>query len=112
VIPNILINCLFLLSLKNLISIILCEATAIYGVILAIVMLGSIKTFDENLADVDEIVKSRNWLAGYVMFGSGLMVSHNVHLPSHDPQYSLLTRLGCQTSSPESQLESWGVEPL
>mmetsp|Transcript_21899 Transcript_21899/g.62397 ORF Transcript_21899/g.62397 Transcript_21899/m.62397 type:complete len:192 (+) Transcript_21899:158-733(+) len=60
---------------KNLISVIFCEATAIYGVIMAIILTNKIKEPEENayyLAD--------NWdfngyyYAGYGMFSAGLSV--------------------------------------
>ncbi len=54
---------------KNLISVIFCEAVAIYGLIIAIVLSGQIAPFKDY--DNDE-VRYRNWYSGYAMFGAGL----------------------------------------
>ncbi|KOX74155.1 V-type proton ATPase 21 kDa proteolipid subunit [Melipona quadrifasciata] len=56
---------------KNLISVIFCEAVAIYGLITAIVLSGMLDEF-KNLSN--PIVRAQNWLAGYLMFGAGLAV--------------------------------------
>lgn len=58
---------------KNLISVIFCEAVAIYGLITAIVFTGSMEEFHLN-ADTDQMIINNNWTAGYVMFGAGLAV--------------------------------------
>lgn len=59
---------------KNLISVIFCEAVAIYGLITAIVLSGLLEEY--NVADInaDNNLKEQIWLAGYVMFGAGLAV--------------------------------------
>uniref|UniRef100_A0A7S3LBA5 V-ATPase proteolipid subunit C-like domain-containing protein n=1 Tax=Amphora coffeiformis TaxID=265554 RepID=A0A7S3LBA5_9STRA len=60
---------------KNLISVIFCEATAIYGVIMAIILTNKIKEPEDNGFYLDE-----NWdwagyyYAGYGMFSAGLSV--------------------------------------
>lgn len=59
---------------KNLISVIFCEAVAIYGLITAIVLSGLLERFDESLILENLQVKSNNWMAGYVIFGAGLAV--------------------------------------
>merc|ERR1719411_1296803 len=53
---------------KNLISVIFCEAVAIYGLIIAIVLSGQIESYAEATTEV----LYRNWFAGYAMFGAGL----------------------------------------
>eukprot|EP00474_Spongospora_subterranea_P008984 CRZ09442.1 hypothetical protein [Spongospora subterranea] len=51
---------------KNLISVIICEATAIYGVIMAIIMLGKLSASDE--------ITARHIFSGYSLFWSGITV--------------------------------------
>ncbi|KYQ90357.1 Vacuolar ATP synthase 21 kDa proteolipid subunit [Tieghemostelium lacteum] len=53
---------------KNIISIIFCEAVAIYGIIIAIILQGKIKG-KINIAD-----PAADYLAGYMMFGAGVTV--------------------------------------
>jgi len=57
---------------KNLISVIFCEAVAIYGLIIAIVLSGQIEQYSESLIADNDAAKQRNWFAGYAMFGAGL----------------------------------------
>jgi len=57
---------------KNLISVIFCEAVAIYGLIIAIVLSGQIEQYTESKIELSDAVKSRNWFSGYAMFGAGL----------------------------------------
>lgn len=59
---------------KNLISVIFCEAVAIYGLITAIVLSGMLEKFTDEAAAASQVVKAQNWMAGYVMFGAGLAV--------------------------------------
>lgn len=58
---------------KNLISVIFCEAVAIYGLITAIVLTGLMDEFHIH-AETPQIIISNNWMSGYVMFGAGLAV--------------------------------------
>eukprot|EP00049_Salpingoeca_infusionum_P017788 m.354362 g.354362 ORF g.354362 m.354362 type:complete len:215 (-) comp16991_c0_seq1:195-839(-) len=59
---------------KNLISIIFCEAVAIYGIIMAIVFSNSVEEFDtgSNPLEYDGIYNPTNLMAGYGVFGAGI----------------------------------------
>lgn len=57
---------------KNLISVIFCEAVAIYGLITAIVLSSILEKLPDDISK--EKVKQMNWFAGYAVFGSGLSV--------------------------------------
>ncbi|XP_046747403.1 V-type proton ATPase 21 kDa proteolipid subunit-like [Diprion similis] len=57
---------------KNLISVIFCEAVAIYGLITAIVLSNSVEEF--SVVNMTDSQRANNWLAGYIMFGSGTAV--------------------------------------
>jgi V-type H+-transporting ATPase proteolipid subunit len=59
---------------KNLISVIFCEAVAIYGLITAIVLAGLIEPYSESLAESDITIKGQNCMSGYLMFAAGLTV--------------------------------------
>eukprot|EP00615_Pteridomonas_danica_P008902 CAMPEP_0114361346 /NCGR_PEP_ID=MMETSP0101-20121206/24650_1 /TAXON_ID=38822 ORGANISM="Pteridomonas danica, Strain PT" /NCGR_SAMPLE_ID=MMETSP0101 /ASSEMBLY_ACC=CAM_ASM_000211 /LENGTH=194 /DNA_ID=CAMNT_0001506247 /DNA_START=17 /DNA_END=601 /DNA_ORIENTATION=- len=60
---------------KNLISVIFCEATAIYGVILAIILLSKMSKLKDT-SDVmpDDFSYAQWYYAGYSVFSSGLSV--------------------------------------
>lgn len=58
---------------KNLVSIIFCEAVAIYGIIMAIVLLSTVEAFKEEKLN-EPSYKASNWFSGYVIFGAGLTV--------------------------------------
>ena len=55
---------------KNLISIIFCEAVAIYGLIIAIVLSGQIQAFDPDTGSPEAMAV--NYFSGYAMFAAGL----------------------------------------
>merc|ERR1712226_1738638 len=57
---------------ENLISVIFCEAVAIYGLIIAIVLSGQIEKFSPGVIAMNDTLKRKNWFAGYTMFGAGL----------------------------------------
>ncbi|CAH1103663.1 unnamed protein product [Psylliodes chrysocephalus] len=59
---------------KNLISVIFCEAVAIYGLITAIVLSGYLEDFSWDVVWSNPALKGKNWAGGYLMFGAGLTV--------------------------------------
>jgi len=59
---------------KNLISIIFCEAVAIYGLITAIVLSGILAEYPITRSLINDEVRMKNYMAGYILFGAGLAV--------------------------------------
>jgi len=61
---------------KNLISVIFCEAVAIYGLITAIVLAGMVENFDLQtlIQQNNRAMIVSNWMSGYLMFGAGVCV--------------------------------------
>lgn len=61
---------------KNLISIIFCEAVAIYGIIMSIVLSQKVESFDQAklLRDGNFVRAHENYSSGLMLFGSGLTV--------------------------------------
>jgi len=57
---------------KNLISVIFCEAVAIYGLIIAIVLSGQIEAYSQEVVDKSPEILSKNYFSGYAMFGAGV----------------------------------------
>eukprot|EP00759_Apiculatamorpha_spiralis_P011914 PhF_6_TR19057/c0_g1_i1/m.28006/K03661/ATPeV0B, ATP6F; V-type H+-transporting ATPase 21kDa proteolipid subunit len=58
---------------KNLISIIFCEAVAIYGIIMSIIQSGKME-FGPKSYDTNSVVKPTVYAGGYMVFCSGLTV--------------------------------------
>lgn len=59
---------------RNLVSIIFCEAVAIYGVIIAVVLVNLIENYDPQKALASIEIRSQNFMSGYIMFAAGLIV--------------------------------------
>jgi V-type H+-transporting ATPase 21kDa proteolipid subunit len=63
---------------KNLVSIVFCEAVAIFGVIMAFVLIGKRRDFDRSLLDLTteagRAKLSANIASGFMIFGAGLTV--------------------------------------
>lgn len=59
---------------RNLVSVIFCEAVAIYGVIIAVVLVNLMENFDPQAALNSITIRSQNYVSGYIMFAAGLIV--------------------------------------
>lgn len=59
------------IQVKNLISIIFCEAIAIYGLIMSILLSNSLKVYNDNISAKDKVKVIK---AGFAVFGSGITV--------------------------------------
>ncbi|KAH8292166.1 hypothetical protein KR054_006634, partial [Drosophila jambulina] len=59
---------------KNLISVIFCEAVAIYGLITAILLSGSVQEYSMTRQLTERFVLETNMFAGFAVFGAGLCV--------------------------------------
>ncbi|KAH8243287.1 hypothetical protein KR032_006230, partial [Drosophila birchii] len=59
---------------KNLISVIFCEAVAIYGLITAILLSGCVEEFATVRMLTDKTVLEANMFTGFAVFGAGLCV--------------------------------------
>ncbi|XP_018569479.1 V-type proton ATPase 21 kDa proteolipid subunit [Anoplophora glabripennis] len=59
---------------KNLISIIFCEAVAIYGLIMAIVLSSNFREYKLEEYLVSEVIASRNHAGAHIIFGAGVTV--------------------------------------
>ncbi|KAI8045664.1 V-type proton ATPase 21 kDa proteolipid subunit c'' [Drosophila gunungcola] len=57
---------------KNLISVIFCEAVAIYGLITAILLSGCVQQFSSVRLITDRMVIATNMFTGFAVFGAGL----------------------------------------
>merc|ERR1711936_1273916 len=64
---------------KNLISVIFCEAVAIYGLIIAIVLSGQIEAYTPAAVNKDPVLMSKNYFSGFGIcvgqVGSGAALS-------------------------------------
>ncbi|XP_014214262.1 V-type proton ATPase 21 kDa proteolipid subunit [Copidosoma floridanum] len=59
---------------KNLISVIFCEAVAIYGLITAIVLSGLLDEYNPDKLEENIVLKGQNFMSGHIMFGAGVAV--------------------------------------
>uniref|UniRef100_A0A2P2I008 V-type proton ATPase 16 kDa proteolipid subunit c n=1 Tax=Hirondellea gigas TaxID=1518452 RepID=A0A2P2I008_9CRUS len=59
---------------KNLISVIFCEAVAIYGLIIAIILAGILDKYPPVTNDATQKLFEQNLYSSYLMFGCGLTV--------------------------------------